>query len=162
MDDAIRKALKKVRELRLEVDRLEQFIRTYEELSGSSIPRDEMTSSVNNEDNPQHSLNNLEQAKPGKRRNNIKRLLDISERLIKEAGRPLTRTEIADGMERLNVTVHAANAAKYLGTLLWRNDVRFVSVGDGYLTKAMYEDHRRAEIAADHVGDDDVDFSEVF
>lgn len=138
MDDAIRKALKKKKELLIEVDRLEKFIVTYEELTGEKIPRDEMIARASLGDNPIQNEEQTQKEAPKKRRNNIKKLLDVSERLIREAGRPLTRTELAEGMERLNVVVHATDKPKYLGTLLWRNTDRFVSSdGDGYLTVKM-------------------------
>lgn len=135
MDNAVRKALKKQKELLLEVDRLERFISTYEELTGDKIPRDEMVSPVNDVDKtPQNKEQTVKEA-PKRRRNNLKRLLSVSERLINEAQRPLTRTELAEGMERLKVVVHATDIPKYLGTLLWRNPDRFVSSdGDGYMT----------------------------
>lgn len=139
MDNAIRKALKKQKELMLEVDRLERFISTYEELTGEKIPRDEMIAPVNDGDKATQKTEQMQKEAPKQRRNNIKKLLDVAERLIREANRPLTRTEIANGMEGLNVVVHATDKPKYLGTLLWRNPDRFVSVDDGYLTQALHK-----------------------
>ena len=140
MDDPVRKALKRQKELRLELEKLERFIVTYEELSGKKISRDELTlSSDIGEKSPQLGEQTTKEVFK-RRRNNIKKLLAVSERLIKEAQRPLTRTEIAEGMARLGVTVHATNIPKYLGTLLWRNPDRFVSSdGDGYMTKELYD-----------------------
>lgn len=156
MNDAVRKALKKMKELKVEIERLEQFIRTYEELSGSEVKRDELTVDVKNGENSTNIARTIDSTPVKKRRNNISKLLKVAERLINEANMPLTRTEIADGMVRLGFTVHASDIPKYLGTLLWRNDDRFVSVGDGYITAKMAKARRALEIAADHV-DDDVD-----
>jgi len=43
-EDAIRKALKKKRELEVEIKRLDEFIRLYEELMGTKVIQDEMLS----------------------------------------------------------------------------------------------------------------------
>ena len=131
MDEGVRIALKRMKELKLEYQKLERFVVMHEELTGNKIPRDELLADVNNGPNSESV------GKEPKRRNNVKKLLDIMERVIREANRPLSRGEIAFGMERLNVTVYASDVPKYLGTLLWRNDSRFVSVGDGYVTKKM-------------------------
>lgn len=138
MDETVRKALKKQKELIEEVQRLEDFIRTYEELSGLLIPRDEMIAVVKDGDKTVNAIKKRIDGRHVKRRNNVKKLISISERLINESKRALTRGELADAMEREGVSVFANDVPKYLGTLLWRNPDRFVQIeGSGYITKEL-------------------------
>lgn len=131
MDSVVTNALKKKRKLELELSRINAFLDTYEELSGNRIIRDEMLSTSDKTDSQNESSTDLMDSP--KRRNNLKKLLAVASRLIREAGRPLTRGEIVEGMDRLNVTIHAADKSKYIGTLLWRNKDMFRSTGgDGY------------------------------
>ncbi len=136
MDVAVLNALKKMRKLQQEIKELDAFIAKYEELSGNKIQQDDLLAVPDSVINPHDSLSGS--GKIVKRRNNIKKLLDITERLIRESGRPMTRGEIVDGMDRLNITIHSKDKAKYIGTLLWRNDTRFVAVeGEGYALPNM-------------------------
>lgn len=131
MDNAIRNALKRKRELYRELRKIDDFISAYEEFSGEKVIKDEMLSQSN--ENKEEQIVDNSPPKTVKRRNNIKKILQITAQLIRESGRPLTRGEVLNGLERMNVNVIAANKAKYLGTLLWRNKDVFISTdGDGY------------------------------
>lgn len=145
IDSTVVKALKKLKELQYEVSRLEAFVSTYEELHGRKLDRDELLSGGGS-----HSTHR------SRRRNNVSKLLDLSERLIREAGRPLTRGELADAMERENVTVHATDVPKYLGTLLWRNKDRFEAVDEGYTVAA--NETTTSDQRAMKVGDQEVEY----
>lgn len=151
MDDVVRNALIKKRELLKELSKIDAFIEYYEELSGNKVRQDELLT-------PQKvgvvriDLQDLVEKK-SKKRNNIKKILDVAERLIREARRPLTRGEIAEGMERLNVVIHSDDVPKYLGTLLWRNGNRFISVeGEGYTVPAIVDVNPQMEYAPE-IGD---------
>jgi len=57
----------------------------------------------------------------------------IADRYIREANRPLTRTELQERFRRDGIELPSSDGARYLGTILWRNRHRFVNIpGRGY------------------------------
>lgn len=59
-------------------------------------------------------------------------LLEEARRIILREGRPLTRSELVDHLERLGYRVPGADRKKALGTNLWRSG-KFIQVeGKGY------------------------------
>jgi hypothetical protein len=60
----------------------------------------------------------------------------MTERLIREAGHPLTRGEIVKAFEARDVEIPAKDPARYLGTIAWRHKGMFKNVeGLGYWLK---------------------------
>lgn len=150
MDDVVRNALIKKRKLLTELSKIDAFIEYYEELSGNKVRQDELLTPQKVGVVRADSQDSMK--KQPKKRNNIKKILDVAERLIREAGRPLTRGEIAEGMERLNVVIHSDDVPKYLGTLLWRNSIRFIPVeGEGYTVRAIVEVNPQIENAPEFI-----------
>jgi hypothetical protein len=71
-------------------------------------------------------------------------IVAIIERIIREAGRPLTRGEIVEALEQRDVHIPAEDKQRYIGTIAWRHKSVFGNVGGlGYwltgepLPKAM-------------------------
>jgi hypothetical protein len=55
------------------------------------------------------------------------------EAILSEADNPLTRGQLRRALADRGVTVNSKDVGKYLGTLLWRNQSRFINVeGEGY------------------------------
>lgn len=150
MDETIRKALKRRQEIMKELYMLNNFIATYEDLTGDQvddgkgkIPAEIVDTGENSKNsgeflNLKQKVNILNSHNSKKRRNNIRKLLDVCDQIISEANTPLTRYELVEGIEKMGIEIYATNPPKYIGTLLWRNQDRFVSVEDGYITISMY------------------------
>lgn len=139
MDSVIDKALKRLRELEIEAHNLEQFIKTYEGLTGEKVPRSELLAippiverkpNVEGTRSPQHSKTT---ASP-------KHIVEMAKRILKELNRPLTRGEILEELEKRDIKIDSPNKGKYVGTILWRNSDVFRNVeGSGYwLTDAPH------------------------
>lgn len=52
-------------------------------------------------------------------RNNGELVVELSRAIIREAGRPLSRQEILDGIEQRGVKLSVANPPKFVGKTLW-------------------------------------------
>ncbi|MGN8169191.1 hypothetical protein [Agrobacterium sp. 22117] len=136
MDDAIRKALKKKRELESELRRIRTFIETYEELTGTTVIQDEMISE------PDESQNSSVLSTTGIKRRIIlpspAKIAKVSADLIREAGRPLKRGEILERLEARGIRITSRDKGKYLGTVLWRNREIFENIeGQGYSLREL-------------------------
>ncbi len=131
MDPIIDKALKRLRELEMEMYSLEQFISTYESLTGTKIARDELLAIPNSRKRNENTEGT--DATSGKKKNNPRQIADIAERIIVELNRPLTRGEIVHELEKRDVLLESDDKAKYVGTILWRHKNRFRNIeGVGY------------------------------
>jgi len=61
---------------------------------------------------------------------------EIMEVILKEIGRPLHRGELVEEVERRGHMIPSRDKPRYLGTILWRREDKFVSVENrGYWLK---------------------------
>lgn len=134
MDPVIEKALKKLRELEREVHRLNQFISTYEVLTGTKVPRDELLAIPTLSEQSENTSGTQDATPPAPRkRNNPTRIAEMVERIILELNRPLARGEIVKELESRDVKLESDDKAKYVGTILWRHRAKFRNIeGVGY------------------------------
>lgn len=128
VDRAVHNAQKRREELQNEIDRIDHFLEMYESLSGVKTPHDSAGPRISS-----------------RRRNNIKRLRVLCARLIEDAKRPLTRGEIADGLDRIGIKVHSQNPSTYIGTIMWRNKDEFKPTPEGYITQSMHQAAQEGE-----------------
>lgn len=60
-------------------------------------------------------------------------LADLVEKTLREAGKPMTRGELAAKLEEEGHKIPSPDKARYLGTILWRHRNRFENIeGSGY------------------------------
>ncbi|MDF2119733.1 hypothetical protein PY365_29655 [Roseiarcaceae bacterium H3SJ34-1] len=60
-------------------------------------------------------------------------IAQVMERVIRDVGRPMTRGEIVEALERRDIEIQAQDKYRYVGTLAWRHKSIFINVeGRGY------------------------------
>jgi len=60
-------------------------------------------------------------------------LAALVERIIRESGRPMTRGEIVEALDRRDVEIPGGDKARYIGTIMWRQKSTFLNIeGAGY------------------------------
>lgn len=133
MDDIIQKALKRREELQSELAELDQFIDTYKRLTAmptaASAPVATAAAYKAVVDNRIGMLAPLFARRRGAPQN----FADICERIINEAGMPMTRTRLVEAIERQGLVIPSTDKPRYIGTILWRHRDRFVNLTDhGY------------------------------
>ncbi|MGO7792680.1 hypothetical protein ACC703_35140 [Rhizobium ruizarguesonis] len=131
MDDVIRKALKKKRELELDLEKLNEFIRFYEELTGTKVVQDEMVSPGEIlEDTP--SRPKIRVRFP-RRPATPERIAQVAAEVIRELGAPIRRGRLVKLIEEKALIINSEDKARYLGTILWRHKDQFTNIeGRGY------------------------------
>ncbi len=145
MANAIENARKRLAELRQEVAEIERFLEMYEAFdTGTGMDHSELHTAQTNAKiagNISTELNSQVVDKivdkiAGKRRRRTTRpaeIVQIAERVIRDAGRPLTRGEIVEALERRDVEIPATDKPRYIGTIAWRNKGTFRNIeGLGY------------------------------
>lgn len=106
-------AEKRLVTLREEITRIERFIADYHAFSTET-------------------MDNLIE-KSGRRKARPDEIAQIMERVIREVGRPMTRGQLVDALERRDVDLPAADKGRYIGTIIWRHKSIFVNIeGFGY------------------------------
>lgn len=134
MDAALSRALNRIQEIKAEIASLERerveaerFIADYERWSGTHVVR---PGAVNHVENGTHRA-----ARPvTNRRLSPTELADKAETLILENGAPMTRGQLAKRLEEHHIVLPGAtpeDKARYLGTIMWRNNDRFGNFGNG-------------------------------
>lgn len=152
MSNAIENARKRLAEFKRHVSELERFIQMYEELEGGTDADQSDTHAghlngalIGNKsvDNVPRHVDNVSRERRRKRGRPAE-IVAIIERIIREAGRPLTRGEIVEALEQRDVHIPAEDKQRYIGTIAWRHKSVFGNVGGlGYwltgepLPKAM-------------------------
>lgn len=138
MTKAIENAKKRLSELQRQAAEIERFLQLYEAFeSGTDVDQGDMPS---HRENAQFIGNFSTETSVDKPVKNARRrgprpteIVKIMERLIREAGRPLTRGEIIAALEHRAVQVPGADKPRYIGTIAWRNKSIFMNVeGLGY------------------------------
>jgi reverse gyrase len=138
MPTPLENALKRKDILKAELEEIQRFIKAYRAFSDDGTgaeqselpmeePRRELISkkSVDNGDNFRRGR------RPGKTApSDIARIM---ERIIRDIGRPMTRGEIVDALERRDVGIPAQDKKRYVGTIAWRHKGTFENIeGKGY------------------------------
>jgi hypothetical protein len=126
MEDVYLKALKRKKELHIELAELDQFIETYHRLSGRHSPT---PSQPDLDFRPAVS-------QPLTRRWRPHEFADIVERLLVKTGQPLNRYQLVEAIEQQGIQIPSTDKPRFIGTILWRNTDRFVNLKDfGYWLK---------------------------
>jgi hypothetical protein len=137
MPSAIENARKRLAAIRAEAAEIERFLELYESFSDEHVDANvsgplghseetypQNSKTVDNGKNPALSVRH------GPRPTELVRIM---ERLIREVGRPMTRGEIVDALNRRDVEIPAKDKSRYLGTIAWRNKHTFIHIeGRGY------------------------------
>jgi hypothetical protein len=136
------KARARILALKTEIIELERFLEILSTLHGSSfdaVDRDfdfELPPKSLTKGNiaPQKPVDNSE-TKQRRLRNKMRpsHIAELMERIIREVGRPMRRSEIVDAFEKRDVQIPFADKARYIGTIAWRHKGIFENVeGFGY------------------------------
>jgi hypothetical protein len=112
MDELLQRALERQKMLRAELEIIDKFIRSYVETKESvAPPRGQADLFANH---------------PSRRASRAKRsaqnaaMMDDVERLILDAGRPLTRSALLRALANLGHEIEGTDKSKVLGTNIWR------------------------------------------
>lgn len=145
MSTPLESALRRLAALKEEAIWLENLIRTYRELSGVGRVVENPTSARLNIDLggnvslPSIPVDNSEKV-PMSRRRGAKpdEIAHTVQRIIGEVGKPMTRGQLVQALERRDVQLQAADKARYIGTIVWRHKSIFVNIeGRGYWLRGM-------------------------
>jgi hypothetical protein len=128
MANLIEKAREKLRELELEAEQLRTFIRVYAHLTGDK--------SVDNESVAPHidAESNSETGKSGTTATPTE-IVETARELMKERGRPLTRSELLKALREKGLNLPGKDATKNIGTVIWRSKKFDNIAGEGYWPK---------------------------
>ena len=130
MDQALRNALKRKKELENELAEIGRFIELHQRFSGTKREKTEL-SPMNIADESNHGLRSHADIKPENmlairhRRGQPDDFANMMARIIGDLERPLTRTELVAALEERRVTIPSSDKERYLGTILWRHRDRF-------------------------------------
>lgn len=123
MDELLQKALDRRTQLRAELAALDEFIRSYSEVQERRRPV------------PQQSdlfAPPRKQSFRARRAKENTAAIDAAEKLILEEGRPLSRTELLQRLEKAGHKIEGSDKSKVLGTTLWRAKRFYNLKGAGY------------------------------
>lgn len=131
MDETLVKALKKRDKLRKQLEQVEQFIDLFQALFGED--GEGAGPAFSALDTPSAPV---KAAEPRRKRGNPSEIADAVEKVIRDMGQPLQRGDIVDMLEIEGHKIRSADKPRYIGTILWRNNDRFVNIeGRGYWLK---------------------------
>ena len=133
MASAIDNARRRLAELEKEIEEIQKFIELHERYLKLSTDSDAA------DDNEIVSSDiSQKQRKSRKTRMPTTNLVDMIERIIREANHPLTRGELVEMLEARDVELPAADKPRYVGTIMWRNKSKFINIeGHGYWLRGM-------------------------
>lgn len=132
MGTPLENARKKLATLREEIAGVERFIEMYTIFSDEGVAKtSERGHSEETYPQPPKPVNNsVKELRSGP---TPRELADMTERLIRDVGRPMTRGEIVDALLMRDVEIPAQDKKRYVGTIVWRNKSRFQNIeGLGY------------------------------
>jgi hypothetical protein len=132
MSSAIENAKRRLDELTKEIEEIQLFIALHERyatLSTGPNPDAEVSSEMPVGRKQRRSRG--EGLTP-------KGIVELVERLIREAGKPLTRGDIIDALEARQVDLPGQDKPRYIGTIMWRNKSKFQQIeGLGYWLRGL-------------------------
>lgn len=124
-EDEIKKIVEKRELLRQELEKIDNFLELYRELTG--------TEDVHSETRPKRRRIRIHPSLRRERSGTVKPA-DIGpmvRRILLDHGKPMTRSELLAAFRERDVDLAGEDKAKYLGTVLWRMKEAFVNL-DGY------------------------------
>ena len=130
--DVIEIARKKLAELEREATELRRFVATYEALRGEKSQNYEIRSPdlVTNEPD-QIGIGNAD-SPFRKRGDKPSEIVEAAIKVIRDSGRPMTRSQLVKALEEEGMTIGGTDKSKNMGTILWRSK-KFENVeGEGY------------------------------
>jgi hypothetical protein len=142
MDKALANALKRKEELERELAEIERFLELHQRYSETEVEHSETP--LTDEDNRIWEAVKVHTArrqqaeafrKPSvpKRRGAPANFKEIAARVLRDVGRPLQRMDLVAEIERRGVEIPSMDKARYIGTILWRNQDVFENFeGVGY------------------------------
>ena len=125
VDESLSKALELRRKLKDELEKVERFIDAHHELFGNEHGQKELPFSHIIADDA-HQPRKASIQKRSRRLKTI-RLADVAEKILLEAGHPMTRGQLVSALEKKNVKLKSSDNARYVGTIMWRNRDRFIN-----------------------------------
>lgn len=142
METIEEKARARIRVLKSQISELERFLEILNDLKNlKSFAKDanlefELPLFESSEGNvtPQIPVENSE-TKQRRLRNKMRpsHVVELMERIIREVGRPMTRSELVEAFEKRDVQIPFEDKARYIGTIAWRHKGMFVNIeGKGY------------------------------
>jgi hypothetical protein len=135
MSTPLDNARKKLHELKLEIARIERFIREYAEFSDRTGVEQTAAYSPQTEGNLSTEVSHVDNPRLARERigPTPTEIVGTMERMIREVGRPMTRGEIVEAFARRDIEIPAQDKSRYVGTLAWRHKSKFINVeGRGY------------------------------
>lgn len=132
MSEAIQEALARRASLQEQIDLIDTFIELHGRIFGESKAQ---ATDYARKIEPHEAAGEAEASDRGT--NDVSAILGHIEGILGEAAGPQTRGQIKRSLEEQGVIIHSKDVSKYLGTLMWRNPDRFVSLeGLGYWLKS--------------------------
>lgn len=123
MNELLQQALERREQLRAELEALDQFIRSY---SDAKERRAGPPTNADLFDPPKRQSARVRRAAENSAS------MDDAEKLILEAGKPLSRTALLKGLEKIGHKIEGSDKSKVLGTNLWRSKRFYNLKGAGY------------------------------
>lgn len=154
MTDAASAARAKIAAMKAEIARLEDFLSLYDELSQegkrvrvepSAGASDGTLKATGGNETSRNAPVDKSGARHHRQRGDMRpaEVAELMERIIREAGRPMTRGEIVEAFERRDVRIPFEDKARYIGTIAWRHKGMFRNIeGRGYWLSDMPLPHR--------------------
>lgn len=137
MDQVLEKAVRRRLELENELVKLDEFIRMYRELQGTS--REPVDTGGNFGPSPPTRAaaeTSIESSGVIRPRGRPADFANIMETILKDEGHPMQRGEFVEEVEKRGHLIPSEDKPRYLGTILWRREDKFQSVeGRGYWLK---------------------------
>lgn len=130
-ENEIKKIIEKRELLRQELEKIDNFLDLYRELTGTEAERSEASVASGDIEAPK--------SHGRKRTTGTAKPSDVgpmARRILLDHGKPMTRSELLNALEERDVVLAGDDKAKYLGTILWRMREAFVNLdGHGYWPK---------------------------
>jgi hypothetical protein len=130
-ENEIKKIMEKRELLRQELEKIDNFLDLYRELTGTEAVRSEPSAATDSAEPPKsHGRKRTPgTAKPSD-------VGPMARRILLDNGKPMTRSELLKALEERDVVLAGEDKAKYLGTILWRMKEAFINLeGFGYWPK---------------------------
>lgn len=137
MSDAIQEALARRKILEDQIAEIDTFLALHEKIFGVKIPREA-------EGAPAEGLTPETPRKRAPRASNDpEAIVNEIAKILEDTDTPMTRGEIRRAISARGMEIHSKDIGKYLGTLMWRNQDRFINIeGEGYwLKNRILPDH---------------------
>lgn len=127
MDELLQRALERRDELRNELEAIDRFIASYQQIRSRHVP-----------DTKSESQGTLfpAQSLRAKRAAIVAEMMDEIEQAILTSGKPMTRSQLLNHVIKAGFEIEGGDKAKVLGTNIWRSS-RFHNLkGAGYWPKS--------------------------